>query len=730
MKRPLLTACIVYLGTLALSIFLPTPYTTAAAVILTVVAALLFIISLFKKSVLKIGVLLLISALTVASFMIYNKVTVDPARALADTKAKITGTVMTSSNRGPSSRSYVVKLSTIDGKKAPRDMRIILYCNNFDVLSDYDEISTNINFFDGEMISQSEKYYLSNSVVASGITLDDVTVTNKNEFSILREICKVRDKIIFNIRTHVPDERGDIISGILFGNRTNISDETTDLFAAAGISHLLAVSGLHLTIIVFLLDLLFISFGIKKIPRTVISLVFTVLMMIVTGFTPSIVRAAVMTSLSLVGSTIRRDYDSLTAMCLSAAIICFANPYALTNAGFQLSFSATTGLIVSQRILEKQRRKFSMKTVSIPKYIRFELFKLILPCFMAFMFTIPVSAYVFGYVATYSPITNFLITPIIPLLLAFSLLGAIFSITGLTFIYKPLFYIAKLLVSCVTYVGEQTSLLPYSKIYLPEDFALYIVIFIVIVFGIAILSKKPYKNSVAAALLCVPIICVSILSQQYINKDAIKISIIESDSPCAVIEYEDRYFISGFSSDALYDINRASSHPVKKITLLSAPSLKRTDVSKFTQFVTQNKISCISLPKEQAAAIVPLGETTLNKTFTSENFSLEFEKLKVTTNVYGKNTSVIYDINGFKIALVSIQNPNDIPSALECDILIANSSVVPYIDKYKCKYFILSDKLEKSDYLSKSLRNKDILYLGDSSLSTIYLRGKGLYKKW
>ncbi len=730
MKRPLLKACLVYLGTLILSILLPKSYTVAAAVFLTVAAALLFIISIFRKNAIKIGVLFLISALTIASLMIYNKVTLEPAKELYGTQAKISGTIMTSSRHGSSSRSYVVKLSTINGEKAPRDTRILLYCNNFDVLEDYDEISANVNFFDSEMIGQNEAYYLSDSIVATGITLDDVTVTNKKKFSILREICRIRDRLIFNVRTHIPDESGDIISGILFGKRTNISDETTDLFATAGISHLLAVSGLHLTIIVFLLDLLLLTIGLGRKSRTVISLLFTILIMIMTGFTPSIVRASIMTSMSLVGATIRRDYDSATALCLSASIICFANPYALTNVGFQLSFSATTGLIVSQRILEKQRRKFSMKTISIPRLIAFELLKLILPCFMAFMFTIPISSYVFGYIATYSPITNFLLAPIIPFLLAFSLLGAILSLTGLTFIYKPLLYIAKLLVSCVTWVAKEVSQLSYSKIHLPEDFALFIVIFLVTVFGIAILSKRPYRNSVAAALLCVPIICVSILSQEYIDKGAIRISIIESSSPCAVIEYENRYFISGFSSDASYDISRTVSHPAKKITLLSAPSLKRTDVSRFTQFITQNKISCISLPKEQATSIAPLGEAVLNKTFTSEDFHLCFDRVKVNTKIFGKNTSAIYDIDGFKIALISISHPDNIPRSLECDILIANSSIMPFIDKYKCDYFILSEKLENSDYLSKSLKNKGILYLGDASLSTIYLREKELYKKW
>ena len=423
-----------------------------------------------------------------------------------------------------------------------------------------------------------------------------------------------------------------------------------------------------------------------------------------------------MTSMALIGSTLRRDYDSMTAMCLSAVVICFTSPYAITNVGFLLSFSATTGLIVSQRILEKQRRKFSMKTVSIPRLIAFELLKLILPCFMAFMFTMPISTYVFGYVATYSPISNFLLAPIIPLLLGFSLLGAILSLTGISYIYKPVLYLAKVLVSCVVWIAEKISRLPYSKIYLPEDFILFIAIFALIVFGIAILSKRPYRNSVAAALLCVPVICISVLGQNYIDKDSIKISVIDSSVPCSVIEYENRYFISGFSSAAAYDISKAVSHPAKKVTLLSAPSLKNTDVSKFTYFIRNNNISCISLPKEQSAAIVPLGESTLGKTFTNENFYLEFGKVSITTRIYGKNTSVLYNIDGYKIAQIYIAHPDNIPASIDCDVLIANASIMPFINKFKCKYFILSEGLEDSKYLSKSLRNKLVLIVSQHIL--------------
>ncbi len=726
MKRPLMTACLIYLAALAVSIILPSSYLLAAAAFLALAAIIFFILSLFRRSIKNAAILLLISFFTVLSFLIYQHITVKPAENLAGKSASITASVLETELSENGNKFYIAKLNTVDGSAAPRDVRIRLYCANSDNLCDYDKISANVSFFSKDTLSSSELYYLSNSILGSATTLGDITVINKNEFSLAREICRIRDKMVFNIRAAIPDERGNIISAVLFGKRDYIESDTSNLFAAAGISHLLAVSGLHLSIIVSLINALLLFLGFGKISRTVISLIFTVLMMIMTGFTPSIVRAAVMTTLGLIAQCTRRDYDAPTALALSAVIICFANPYAITNIGFLLSFSATAGLIISQNIIEKQRIKFSLKTVSIPRLVLHEIEKLILPCFFAFLFTIPVSACVFGYLAVCSPIINLIIAPLLPFMLAFSLSAAIFSLTPFTFIFKPLFYVAKLFISCIIWLSEQFSSLAFAKIDIQSDFTPYIVIIFVIIFIVAMLSKRPVKNSVAAALLCIPVICTAVISHHTIYKNTVEISVIEGAPSAVIVKYQGKHFISGFTEDTSYSISRAAND---SIMLLSAESIPSSDVAALTHFISGKNISYLVIPKEHSAAISSVDSKLSKKAYISESFSVCYGKARVSTEIYDNNTLIFYNIAGFKIVHLSIQSPDKLPDDFSCNLLIANSKALPYLDKYKSDYFILSEKSENPKYLKKNLKNRGVVYLADCQSEPFYLKENKLFQK-
>ncbi len=730
MKRPLLTACLVYLATLTTAIILPASFLSAVAAILAAAAIIFFITFLFIRKVKNTAILLLISCLTVLSFLVYNHITIKPAKQLAGKSADITATVLETELSDDGDKFYIAKLYTIDGSSAPRDMKIRLYCSNADNLYDYDKICAEVSFFSNDSVSSSEKYYLSNSIHGSAITLGDAKVTNKNDFSILREICRIRDKMAFNIRSAIPDERGNIISAVLFGKRDYIGADTSNLFASAGISHLLAVSGLHLSIIVSLINTLLLFLGFGKISRTIISLIFTILMMIMTGFTPSIIRAAVMTTIGLLAQCIRRDYDAPTALALSAVIICFANPYAITNIGFLLSFSATTGLIISQNILEKERMKFSLKTVSIPRLIFHLVLRLILPCFFAFLFTIPVSLCVFGYLATYSPIVNLLISPLLPFMLAFSLSAALISLTPFTFICKPLFFVSRLFVSCIMWLSEWFSALSFSKINIKSDFTVFIVIVAVIIFAAAALSRHPFKNCIAAALLCVPIICTAIISNKILYRNLAKISVIDGSASALLIEYGGKQFISGFTKDTSYAINSAlSDSGENSIILLSAESIPSSDVSLLTHFVKDKAVSNLVIPKQYSAAIFSIGKMFSKNTYISENFSMHYTKVSVFIETYGKNTLVIYDIDGFKIAHLNIASSDDLPQSFSCNLLIANSKALPFISRYNTEYFILSENIESPKYLKSSLKTKGVVYLGDSQSEPFYLKDKALFQK-
>jgi len=712
---------------LVFAIIVPTKLLATVAVILAAAVVLLFVLSIRLLNLRKIAAILLFCFISVALFTVYHKLTVAPIQKLSGETHNVTATVLQSKISSKGNKYYVVKLDTINSKNVPGTAKIHLHTTNNDELKDWDKIKTTITFFENSE-SYSDSFYRSNVILASAISIDDIEIINKNKFSLFGEICRIRDKIIFKVRSNLTGDNGNILCGILFGKRDNISTEATETFASAGISHLLAVSGLHLSIIVMLLNLLLSRLYVGKTARSIICIIITAILSVMIGFTPSIIRSAVMLLFLLTAQCIREDYDSPSILAFSAVLICIAEPYSITNIGFLLSFSATAGLLVSQSILEKQRSKFSLKTVKIPRLVAYEILNISLPCFFAFLFTIPVSAYSFGYVSPYSPITNLILAPVLPVTLAFSLLSAIFCLTPFAFIYKPLLFISKILISLVCFVAKFFGNLPYSRLYLDGELIIPISVVIVALFLIAVYSKNPRGNSLKAALLVVPIICSAFISHNIAFSNYTKIDLL--DTSTAIIEHNGKRIISGFSKGSTYEINRIiSKSPSKSTLFLSSHSDNDSDISELTHFILSNDIKAVSASEKFTSAVETINlENVTEGVYSANDFRLTSNDIKLRSlSSEGGNVDLI-DIGGFVIARLNVEGASDLPSEFECHLLIANSSSLPFIDRYKCRYFVLSEPLENREHISKYLAQWQITYVGDCNAKIALKDGK-LVKK-
>jgi competence protein ComEC len=143
-------------------------------------------------------------------------------------------------------------------------------------------------------------------------------------------------------------QQSDLIKGILFGDKA-ISEDITGTFSNAGISHVLAVSGLHVGFVYLLILGLCRLLGIAGRGRLLLLVPCLVFYCALTGFSVSVVRAALMLSALVLGEGIHEAYDALSGLCLAALIILLIHPAQLFAAGFQLSFGAVLAIIVLYR---------------------------------------------------------------------------------------------------------------------------------------------------------------------------------------------------------------------------------------------------------------------------------------------------------------------------------------------------------------------------------------------
>jgi competence protein ComEC len=133
---------------------------------------------------------------------------------------------------------------------------------------------------------------------------------------------------------------------MILGETTLLDDEIKELYQHNGISHILAISGLHISLIGLSLYKFLSKIRIPIIPTTILSIGFIFTYGILTNFSVSTNRAVVMLVVMMIAKVIGRTYDNLSAISLSALIILIQSPLQILNAGFLLSFGAMLGIVL------------------------------------------------------------------------------------------------------------------------------------------------------------------------------------------------------------------------------------------------------------------------------------------------------------------------------------------------------------------------------------------------
>lgn len=213
-----------------------------------------------------------------------------------------------------------------------------------------------------------------------------------------------------------------MVEALTIGRREGLSRQLRNDYSAAGVAHVLALSGMHLGLLLTLLNFLifrFLSYEWRQ--RTMLAVipllwVFTY----VAAMPSSLVRATVMATFLQVGFAFGRQYIVLNALALAAILMLAADPLQLHNVGFQLSFLSMLGVaLVFKPLFLKSSPSAKYSKPIIPKLLR-----IVRPCLTLIMmtvsttlFTAPVVAYHFGQLPVYSLVTNLVVPPLVMLLM-------------------------------------------------------------------------------------------------------------------------------------------------------------------------------------------------------------------------------------------------------------------------------------------------------------------------
>ncbi|MFT9077174.1 ComEC/Rec2 family competence protein [Ethanoligenens sp.] len=192
----------------------------------------------------------------------------------------------------------------------------------------------------------SQQYYRSKGVYLFATPTDTIQVSAPTGFHPYAAAIHLRQFLSARLQERVGGVWGALSAGILIGDVSNLPTWVKRDFTTTGISHILAVSGTQTSLIMQVLLLLSARLRLPRRPSALLTAAVIVVFMAVTGFSPSVNRAGVMSLLYLGGLMLGREADALNSLGISVLVLCLLNPFAAMDTGLLLSFSATLGLVL------------------------------------------------------------------------------------------------------------------------------------------------------------------------------------------------------------------------------------------------------------------------------------------------------------------------------------------------------------------------------------------------
>lgn len=313
----------------------------------------------------------------------------------------------------------------------------------------------------------SEGIYLSGNVINAAVT------DEKGDY-ILYLIGNVRKYIADTLFSNMGYKEAATLTAIVSGDRSYLSDEFYGHIKGAGVSHVMVVSGMHLSVIVMLMTYLSEKLFYNPYLKALTILFTVVFMTALCGFTKSILRAGLCYIIYAVGIALKRDNTPENTLGAAVSIILIAEPFAIFSISFQLSVLSTLGIVAcalpcvrfikDKKIIENRILLCIISAVSVTVFV--------------LIFTLPVTIYVFGYASTVSLITNLLISQTVTWALSFAAAALVLKLF-LPIASRPLFVLAEIITKYIDFVIDEFGSLPFSTIILgivPFIISLFILI--------------------------------------------------------------------------------------------------------------------------------------------------------------------------------------------------------------------------------------------------------------
>lgn len=529
MKRPMALIGFSYLIVLTLINFLPEEYLIHSLIISTIIfLACLTIPSLRKnKAAIAVSLTSLVACgVTFANF----KINICPLENYFDKNAKIAGTIVDLPYSKNGRYHYVIETTNIDSNEVKPfkismtssqplecDLHNKFYCNAYI----YKPTST--------YAFNSKQYFYSRGIYACAIC-DEYSETQTEickNFSINYHILKLREKMLSVQKRFFSEDIANIQNGIILGEKNDIPSSVRTVFLKTGIYHILTAFGIHVSILMAAILWLLKKLRVNNFADKILSAALVLVLMALTGFTPSIMRAGIMCIIYLLALALQKKPDSINSLGIAVFLICLINPGSALSLGLWLSLLSVLGITIFSKKIKDFMYSKCTKTLKKSLLMNF-LINSLSVSISASVFTAPLVALNFKLLSIIYPISNLIFLPLTAVILIFSLtLSFLGAMNFPNFVLYPLAFISGSCTKFLIKLSDFFAWLPMSCISLDYPFLKLWFAFSIITLAICILFFKPIKAALVSVISSVSILLCGIFSYQIYNRETYKVSLID-----------------------------------------------------------------------------------------------------------------------------------------------------------------------------------------------------------
>ncbi|MCQ2480032.1 MAG: ComEC/Rec2 family competence protein, partial [Clostridia bacterium] len=509
------------------------------------------------------------------------------------------------------------------------------------------------------------------------------------------------------IYSFLSGEEGAVTVAMLMGDKSGISYETNNAFSLSGISHLFAVSGLHLSVWIMSLYILIKKFTKRRGAPEIISIVFTLFFVVLTGFTVSVCRAGLMLALVLISKIIDEDNDSFNSLGIALFVILLVNPMAAVSVSLLLSFSATLGIITAFPPVERKINEilYTVKNKRVKEIIKYFI-SLAAISFCASLFTLPITSFFIGRVSIIAPLTNMLVSLAATTQMIFGGVTSLFL--PLRFIVRTCALLCGILAKYVIFVSGFLSEIPFCSV--ETDSTYFRVSLIIIISGficVAMLIKNPKKRLISFISIVLSVSVVSTFAYLFSGDKSTSVRVYNTEGMTVSISHGSHNAILGCGGSERYPQDNLSFENLKNTELLLLPDRSENNSSMYMYFIENCNPEIIVSGEENQSVELMRNDCKISPNFEYipwNNSLLKFMKK-------GKDAFAKFTENDTEILIIfSLSDVEKIPEEfLNSDIIITSDSVPEDLDFSVYDGVIVSASKKKTEKALSNINSNNVL---------------------